>query len=883
MTRPSRPPRVALWLADTLLPLESRDVVVGDLVESHDAISTTHPFRARLRFWREALAAIVQLQLLPPLVSAFTPHQRESLVQSFLSDIRHAVRILARSPRFTALCLGTLGIAIGATATIYSVVNPVLLRALPYPGADRVVHVGERDTDGSLSRLGYLTFRDLRDNSRTLEHAAAVGFWEPIIFGERDAERVRGQVVSWEFFRTLGVRPLLGRDFDRADDKNPGEVVIIGHGFWTRRFGGDPEIVGQAINTNGRTRRIIGVMPASFDNVLDPLAAIWLPLGYSEADNYACRSCRHLQMIARMRAGVTFEQTSQEMDALLARAAAAHPKEYPGMGVSMLGLQDSVTRNARPILLALMGAALLVLLIAAANVANFQLARAIRRREEFAVRAVLGAGRGRIARQLLAEGLVLATFGAITGILVALVALPTIVALLPEDLPRLAAMRLDWRVLVTVAATAMVVGVAIGITPAFTAGGSRLFEAIRGGGRSLIGARRRVRAALVVVEIGLALMLVIGAGLLARSLQRLMDVDLGFDPTHLLTLEVHATGSAYRVKESVFANHDRIREVVGEIPGVVEVGLTTQLPLGGSFDRYGVVAMDKPLENPELAPSADRYVVSGDLLAALRIPIVRGRKFTQAEAADSNGQIAIVSQALAKRIWGSEDPIGKQIRLGGPSRPWKQVIGVAANVRHTGLDDAAMQQVYIPERQWYWEDRQMALVVRTSGDPERLAGAVREAVRSVDPIQPIAKLATMDAVISRSTSQRRLGLVLFVTFGGIALLLAAAGIYGVLAGSVEERTREFGLRSAMGATPSSIVGLVLRQAGRLALTGFVLGIVGALLLSRYIESLLYGIEASDPFTVVFATAALTTAALGACLVPALRAVRVDPIKALSSD
>jgi putative ABC transport system permease protein len=378
-------------------------------------------------------------------------------------------------------------------------------------------------------------------------------------------------------------------------------------------------------------------------------------------------------------------------------------------------------------------------------------------------------------------------------------------------------------------------------------------------------------------------MLVIGAGLLGRSLVRLLDVNLGFDPSHLLTLEVQASGSAYETKESVFANHDRVREAVRAIPGVVDVGLTTQLPLGGSFDRYGVAALDKPLENPELAPAADRYVVSGDLFNVMRIPVVRGRTFTQAEAADSNGQIAVVSEALAKRIWGSEDPIGKQIRLGGPDRPWKQVIGVAANVRHTGLDDAATQQVYIPERQWYWEERRMALVVRTAGDPAQLAGAVREAVRGVDPIQPIAKLATMQTVISRSTSQRKLGLVLFVTFGGIALLLAAAGIYGVLAGSVEERTREFGLRSAMGATPAAIVGLVLRQAGRLAVLGFAIGIAGALLLSRYIESLLFGIEASDPVAVVLATAALTAAALAACLVPARRAVRVDPIEALRSD
>jgi putative ABC transport system permease protein len=879
------PPRLAVLLLETLLPMESRDAVVGDLVEAFERRTAGRKAWPALRFWRESLAAIAQLQFVPALESAFTPQFRESLVQSILSDLRYGARVLARARGFTALCISILGLAIGATTAIYSIVNPVLLRSLPYPNPDRLSLIFERERDGTPTFIGYTTYQDLRRDARTLERAAVFGFWEPTIFGERDAERISGQVVTWEYFRTLGVRPALGRDFDVTEDTpETRNVVILSHGLWMRRYGGDSSALGSMVNMGTVSRRIVGIMPASFDNALSPTAEIWRPLGYRDTDPWACRTCRHLQMITRVRPGVSSESMHGEITGLMARIVQRNPRDYASVGVVTPGLQERVTRNARPILLALMGAALLVLLIAAANVVNLQLARALRRQEEFAVRAALGAGRGRITRQLLAEGVLLAALGATAGVLMAITILPLLVGQLPETLPRLSAIGVDWAALLFVAGITTLVGVAIGLVPAFSAGRTRLFDTLRAGGRSAIGfGRHRIRATLVVAEVALALMLVIGASLLGRSLIRLLDVDPGFDETHMLTLQVQATGPRYDTDESIYANHDRILAAVRAVPGVTDAALATQLPLAGNIDRYGVWAQDKPLENPELAPSADRYTVSTDFLRTMRIPLLRGRTFTAAEVADSNVQVAIVSDALAKRIWPGEDAVGKYIRLGEPTRPWKQVIGIAGDIRHSGLEVAQTLQVYLPERHSFGAQSVMMLAVRTSGDPAALTSAVYNAVREVDPLQPVTKVATMERVVAQSTAQRRLGVVLFLAFGGIALILAAAGIYGVLAGSVEERTREFGVRSALGATPVTIVSLVLKSAGRLAGVGIALGAGGAVLLSGYLRTLLYGIEPTDPMAAVLAVSVVSVVVVVACLIPARRAVRVDPMTALRAD
>jgi putative ABC transport system permease protein len=874
---------VALRLLETFLPEESRDAVIGDLVELHETEAGTRPVAAYWLFWREAFAALVELQILPERVSAFTPYTRESRMQSFVFDLRHAARVLGRSRAFTSLCVATLAVAIGATTAIFSVVNPVLVRPLPYPDADRLVTVHDRDLDGTPSHMGYATYRDLRRSSRSLAASAAVADWDATVFGDQNAERVAGRRVTWEYFRTLRVRPVVGRDFLETDDiPDSSTLVILGHGLWSRRFGADPALIGREIDINGLRRIVIGVMPASFEDPLEPSAQVWRILGYGEQP-WACRTCRHLQVIGRLRPGVAVDAAGRELNDIAVRVARDFPREYGAPGALVYGLQDRVTRAARPILLAILGAVALVLLIAVANVMNLQLARAVRRQGEFAVRAALGAGRARIAQQLLAEALLISLLGGVAGVAVAALVLPTLVAQLPDAMPRIAAIRLDWRVMAFVACIVVAIGVAVALAPAIQAGRRRLFDALRGGGRAVTSLHHRTRSALVVTEVALAMMLLVGAALLGRSLSRLLAVDAGFDESHLVVVGVHAAGRTYTDTGSIIANHERMRAVVRAVPGVVEAGLATQLPMGGNHDRYGVVARDKPPANPELGPSADRYTVTPGFLEAMRIPLRRGRLFTDAESRDTIARVALVSEALAKRLWPGEDAIGKYLQMGGAERPWWQVVGVTGNVRHEGLDAVETLQVYTPERQWFWEESTMTLVVRTAGNPEAMLSQVRAAVASVDPLQPISRLATMEQVINRSMSQRRLGLLLFVTFGLMALLLASAGIYGVLSGSVAERTREFGVRTALGATPGSIVGLVLRQGIGLAGVGLVLGGVAALVLSRYLRALLFGVGAGDPVAVVIGVTTILAVSVVACLVPARRAVRADPMTALRSE
>ena len=880
-SRPSdRPPfsvRLCVRLLETLLPEESRETVIGDVVENFERTGS------RLQLWRETLAALPQLQFIPMGVTSFTPYTKESLVQSFLSDLRHAGRVLLRAPSFTVICAGTLAVGIAAATVIYSVASPTIIRSLPYPDADRLVVVQERQRDGTSSRVGYATIKDIRDRNNVLQYIAAVSSWSATFIGQFDAEQVSGSGVSWQYFRALGVRPAIGRDFEKEDDINTGpQRVIISHDLFMRRFGGDRGMIGKEIDVNGIQRTLIGVMPPGFEDVVEPGAQAWRVLRYEgqvEGPGFsACRTCRHLQFVARVKPGVSRDAAARELNAIALQLGQEYPNDYASPGVVVFGLQERISAAAKPVLVALLGAVALLLLIAIANVTNLQLARAVRRDEEFAVRAALGAGRGRIARQLFAEGLVLSAIGGTAGVLLAAIALPLTVSRLPASLPRLDAISLDWTVLAIVVAIVVTSALASGLTSAFNAVRRHLSEALRGA-KTVGLAHHRLRGAIVVGEVALAMMLTAGAALLGRSVMRLLEENVGFDASNVVTMPVNSTGSRYADTGSTYAHHDAVRAAVRAIPGVESVGLATQLPFGGNFDAYGVVARDKPLANPSLAPYAQRYTVSWDYIPTMRIPIVRGRSFTEAEANDSANRVVVINEALAKRVWPGEDVIGKQIQMSGPTRPWWTVIGVAGNVRHGGLDEVSDPQIYVPERQW-WGEETMLLVARVRGDRAKVAAAIREAVRAADPLQPVGTVSTMEQLVSRSMSQRRLGLLLFMAFGAIALLLACAGIYGVLAGSVSERTREFGVRTALGATPAEIATMVLRQGVGLAAFGLAIGVGSALLLSRYLRTLLYGVESSDPVSISVGALSIAIVAVLACVVPARRATRVDPMQAL---
>ena len=858
--------RLCVRLLERFLPPDLSDQVVGDLMEQ----------RHRGTWWmiRQTIAALLHLR--------GRDKPGDGFVSTFWNDTRLAVRQLRRAPAFAVAAIVTLGLAIGATASIFSIINPILLRPLPYPDQDRLVVIHEQMRDGGRDNIGFLTAQDIGAQSSTIEQWALAGSWEPTL-GDTDAERVSGDRVSATYFKTLGVRPAIGRDFLPEEDA-PGKnrVVILSHRLWQRRYHGDPSIVGGKINIGGAMYDVVGVMPATFDNVIAPTAQIWRVLGYSPTLGYACRTCHHLRMIARFKSDVTLESTDTELDRIQSRLAAAYPKEYASTGMSVVRLRDEVTQNVRPALLAIGGAVLIVLLIALANVVNLQLARAVRRREEYAVRLALGAGAWRLTRQSFAEGLVLATFGGIAGAIVAAVTLPLLVQQLPANLPRLGAIHLDVAAGGVIAVVVLTLAVLTAIVTADRRSGN-LATALRSAKRLSIGGQHMTRSTLVVAEVALAVLLLVSAGLVGRSLFKLLDVDPGFEPSHLLTMEVDVSGPRYADNATVFTYHDRIRQAVRALPGVVSVGIANQVPLGGNVDMYGVVNMDNPPSGPEQVPNGDRYVVSTDYLEAMKIRIVKGRAFTAAENRDSTTNVALVSESLAARVWPGEDPIGKHFRVGGDQLPVRTVIGVTRDVKHRGLDAVATRQWYIPERQWPGADTQVILIVRTVGDPALLGQTVRKTIAAIDPTQPVINIATMGQFIDQSTAQRRLALVLFVAFSTAALLLAVAGIYGVLAGNVEERTREIGLRAALGATPREIVALILRQGSLLAGLGIIIGVASAAALTRYLATFLFGVEQRDPVTFVSAVVVLTLVTLAACGIPALRAVRIDPSEALRYD
>lgn len=858
--------RACIWLLERLLPDEWSDQVVGDIVEqSH---------RGTLWIVRHALSAIFLLRL--------TPRRGDPMLSTFLGDMRHGARQLRRAPAFTLTAVITLGIAIGATATMLSVIEPVLVSPLPYPTPDRVVFIWERARDGSRENVGFQTALDIGTAARTIEHWAAIGDWEPTL-GDDRPERVQGDRVSWSYFRTLGVQPMLGRDFlaeeDHADRNN---VVILSYGLWQRRYASDSSIVGKMITIGSRPMHVVGVMPRSFDNVASPSTEIWRVLGYEPTQPFACRTCHHLRMIARIKPGIAIGAATSEVDGIFLRLIKAYPTEYGSVGATVVGMQTEMTRAYRPSLIALTGAVVLLLLIAIANVVNLQVARAVRRDSEFAIRTALGAERGRLSRQLLAEGLVLAALGGVAGVIVAFVALPALVSQLPPGLPRLTAIHLDLRVLTAVGVIILLLTTLMAIVPG-RRGDARLSDSLRSGRRLATHAQHLTRSSLVVAEVALAAMLLGSAALVARSVVRLLSVNPGFDATHLLSLEVAAVGTHYPDDASVYAYHDRVRAALAAVPGVASVSMTSQLPLSGNFDRNGILDPDNPPANPELTPSGDRYVVTPEYLSTMRIALAAGRWFSAAEFADTNSHVALVSRALAQQLWPGQSAIGHHIHMGEPSRPTFTVIGVTGDVKHTGLDDAKAQQFYVPERHWFYADNSAVIVLRTSVDPGSVAASVRTALAAIDPTLPIIRVATMDQLIARTTAQRRLALVLFAAFAIASVLLAAAGIYGVLAGNVAERTREIGLRAALGATPRGVMSLVVAQGARLGAIGLAIGLAAGAGLARYLRTFLFEIGPGDPAALAIVVATLGVVVIAACTIPAWRAVRIDPVEALRND
>ena len=815
-------------------------------------------------------------------------------METLWQDLKYALRVMTKNPGFTAVVALTLALGIGANTAIFTVVNSVLLRPLPSPHAERLVALWEQNKDGQPENATFATFTDWKNRSRTLENISVMSYWTATLVGGNHPERVEGLRVTSDFFRILGVKPALGRIFLPEEDQTGNHhVAMLSFALWQRHFSSDPSVVGKQIPINGVSYLVTGVLPPDFESVFSlnsyKPAEIWASLGYNSTQPWACRTCHHLRAIALVKANVTLDQVRSEMNSISNSLLLEYPKEYSAAGVIVTPLQEEIVGKVRPALLALLGAVGFVLLIACANVASLLLGMAAKRAREIAIRAALGCSRARLVRQLLTESVLLALLGGTAGLAVAIWGIDFLISLAPSNLPRLDQIHLDAHVLGYTLGLCLLTGMIFGMAPALQVFRLDANAALKEGGRQVAGVERHVlRGALVVSDVALAIVLLAGAGLLLRSVGRLLDVDPGFDARHLLTMEFNITSGPYRedvpCKEgpcrAVQNFYQQTLERIQAIPGVESAATVSQLPLGGNMDMYGMHVEGKVAPNPEDDPSADRYGISLDYLRTMRIPVLRGRSFNQQDGPDSPPAV-LINQTFARRIWGSEDPLGKRIQMGGfgpTGGPLRTVVGIVGDVRHAGLDAPRTMQIYLPQSQWL--DSDVTLVVRASGDAAALAGSVRNAAWSVDRNQPITNLATMGQVVAKSMGERRFTMLLFTVFAVIALALAAIGLYGVLAYSVSRRTNEIGLRIAIGAQRKDIFRLVVGQGLFLTALGIAIGVAAALGLTRFLASQLFGVTPTDPVTFAGVPALLAAVALLACYLPARRATRVDPMVAL---
>jgi putative ABC transport system permease protein len=803
-------------------------------------------------------------------------------LEQLLQDIRYGLRFLRRGPGFTAVAVLTLALGIGASTAIFSAVNPILFESLPYPHADRVMMIWDFGPDGSRADVTFGTFRELVERSRSFDAMAVMRLWQPTMTGGAEPERLNGQRVSAGYFRVLGVMPALGRDFDPSDDgPNGPKVAIISDGLWQRRFGADRAIVGRQITLDDDAYSVIGVMPRGFENVLASQAETWTPLQYDMSQDRAWG--HHLRMVGRLRPGIGKEQAGRELNVLAQAPVQVFPRQPWAslkQGLMVNALQDDLTRGVKPALLAVLGAVLLVLLIACVNVTNLLLARGAQRRGEFALRVALGAGRMRLVRQLLTESLLLAALGGALGMLVADYGVSALVALSPPESPRVSAIGINGTVFAFALGITTLIGLAVGLIPALHASRSDLHTGLQQVSQRSTGGHQLTRRALVVAEVALSLVLLVSAGLLLRSMQRLFAVSPGFDASNLLTMQVQTSGHRFDDDGTTHRFFEQALEAARHVPGVSAAALTSQLPLSGDTDEYGVHFESNPA--PEEDHTAFLYVVTPGYFEVMGIPLRRGRLLDTHDKAGASVAV-LISESLAKRRFPAADPIGQRLHIGPNDGPWNTVVGVVGDVKQTSLALSRPDAVYITPTQWRFANGAMSLVVRARGESAALVPAIRNAIWSVDKDQPVVRVATMKDLLAVSAAERRFALVLFEAFGIVALALAATGIYGLLSGSVTERTREIGVRLALGASRGHILSMIVRQGMTLTGLGVLIGLSGAVLASQAIVSLLFGVSRLDPVTYLGVIALLAGVSVVACWIPAWRAARVDPSITLRAE
>jgi putative ABC transport system permease protein len=803
----------------------------------------------------------------------------ENTVDELAADVRYAARRLRGSPGFTAVAVITLALGIGGSTAIFSAVNPILFEPLPYPGAKQLVAMEDQLADGSGLATTFGTYREVAQRTRSFEGiAASVGF-QPTLAGRDQPERIDGQWVSANYFRVLGVAPALGRDFDPANDRpNAPTTVILSDRLWRRAFNGDSSIIGRRIRLDDTAYAVAGVLPASFESVPGSPADVWVLLQLDvRPDSLEGPAWAHfLQLTGRLRPGVSVDQARRDLDAV-ARNPIPEFRRPPwaAMRRAMLitSLHEDATRAVKPALLAVFGAVLLVLVIACVNVTNLLVARGVQRQGELAMRAALGAGRGRLVRQLLTESLMLATLGGAVGILVAHAGVRALIALAPANLPRIDAIGVDGPALLFALGVSSLIGIAIGLSPAFQASRTDLKAGLREGTRRVSGGHHLARRALVVAEVALALMLLVSAGLLLRSLELLFSVDPGFAPAQLATMQLRISGQRYQNDTVSFDFVARALEAVRRVPGVTSAAFTSQLPLSGDEDEYGVHF--RTSGTSRTASEVIRYAVTPGYFETMGIPRVQGRLLEKTDRLGTPLAV-VLNESFARRMFPGKSPLGQQLHIGPDRGPWFTVVGVVRDVKQLSLAGRESDAAYIPTDQSWFADRALWLVARVQGDPAAIAPRLRDAIWSVDRTQSVTRVGTMNHVVTESAAQRRFAMIVFEVFAAVALVLAAIGIYGVISGSVTERIREIGIRSALGASSGDIVGLVVRQGMTMTVLGMLIGLPAAVAATRLLVTLLYGVSRVDAWTYGAVVVLLGGVAAMACWIPASRAARVDP-------
>ena len=801
-------------------------------------------------------------------------------------DLKYGFRVLRKNPGFAAGAIVVLALGIGANTAIFSVVNAVLLRPLPYRDPGRIAmiyHVPPQKSfpGAKIFAVSPANYLDWQAQSSVFDAMSTFHPTTMTVTGKDQPEAASGMVVSSGFFQVLGTTPIMGRTFTPEEDTDGhGNVVVLSYPFWQSHFGADPKVIGKSLTFNGQPYSIIGVMPAHFQFFYQ--GQYFVPLGWTDQDR-AVRNNHNYLVIARLKRGVSLQQAQAEIDTISTRLEQAYPEDDKGWGATIVPLREDLVGDVRPALLVLLGAVAFVLLIACANVANLVLAKTLGRRKEIAIRTALGANWQRVIQQMLAETLLLAAAGGAFGLLVAHAGIALIVAFFGDKLPQTGAVGLDIEVLGFTLAISILAGVIAGLAPAWRLARTNVNEALKQGtGRTDVDSTgRATRNILIVCEVGLSLVLLIGAGLMIRTLWALHNVKPGVDPHNVLTFRVTLPREKYPKPEQQLNFYKQLVERTRSLPGVESVGTIDALPFTDDGSTEPVAIEGRPAVEFAMQPEVAVRTISPGYLRTLRIPLLAGRDFSETDSLDSPAAI-VISESMAREFWPDENPVGKRLTLSFFPGKVREVIGVAGDVKFRGLDSRkSLATVYVPLAQiTFWNQ---AMVVRTAGDPASSASAMAVTVHQQDADQPLRDVRTMDDILADSLSQQRFSMLLLASFAGLALVLAAVGIYSVLAYAVRQRQREIGIRMALGAQLSDVLRMVVAEGMRPALIGVALGLAGALALKRAVSSLVFGVSESDPFTFLSVSVLLAMVALVASILPAYRATKVDPMRALREE